>query len=229
MTTGSSTTPTTTTLDLLLRFFHHPQQAIVQTRSSSRRLLSSNSNIWQDTDDTDDDDNEESDEQLLAASGEWDDRILKFQTIHLTGRIGNQPEIRYLDDGKVVINNLSLATKRKYHSMERQAEKVAWGQEETDWYGLEIWGPTAEFVNQYVDKGTHVSIVGSLQIDEWNDKETGELRNRVKVVVRDFDILESKEEAQARRGRSSTSDTDGKPYYGRDDGGPSSAGSGSFF
>jgi single-strand DNA-binding protein len=158
-----------------------------------------------------------SDDELEASSGEWDEGVAKFNTIHVTGRIGNDPEPRYLDDGKVVVN-LSLATKRKYHSLERQAENVPWGQEETDWYALEIWGTTAEFVSKFVDRGTHVSIIGSLQIDEWTDKATGELRNKAKIIVRDFDILESKEEAEARRSRS-----------GRNGGGPNSAGSGDFF
>jgi single-strand DNA-binding protein len=164
-----------------------------------------------------------SDAELEATSGDWDDRIARFNTIHLTGRIGNDPEPRYFDDGKVVVN-LSLATTRKYHSLERQAENIAWGQEETDWYSLEIWGKIAEYVSKFVDKGTHVSIIGSLQIDEWTDRETGELRNKAKVVVRDFDVLESKEEADARRSRQ------GKSSYDQKDGGPPRpAGYGGFF
>ncbi|GKY95449.1 hypothetical protein MPSEU_000506500 [Mayamaea pseudoterrestris] len=167
-----------------------------------------------------------SDSDLEAHMGPWDEGVAKFNTIHLTGRIGNDPEPRYFDDGKVVVN-LSLATKRKYHSLERQASNLQWGQEETDWYALEIWGSTAEFVSKYVDRGTHVSVIGSLQIDEWTDRATGELRNKAKIIVRDFDILESKDEAEARRSRSGNSG--GKSYNDRSDGGPSSAGSGDFF
>lgn len=165
-----------------------------------------------------------SDEELLATMGDWDERVAKFNTIHLTGRIGNNPEPRYFDDGKVVVN-LSLATKRKYHSLERQMEKIQWGQEETEWYELEIWGSIAEFASKFVDRGSHVSVIGNLQIDEWNDRETGELRNKVKIVVRDFVLLESKEEADARRQRSKG----GRSYKARDDVGPSSGGSGNFF
>ena len=62
----------------------------------------------------------------------------RYNSVHLTGRIGSDPEPRYFDDGKVVVN-LSLATRRKYHSMERSVQKIEWGEEETDWYGLEIW------------------------------------------------------------------------------------------
>jgi Single-strand binding protein family len=77
-------------------------------------------------------------EELEATMGEWDERVPRFNTIHLTGRIGSDPEPRYFDDGKVVVN-VSLATKSKYHSLERQALQIRSGEEETDWYGLEIW------------------------------------------------------------------------------------------
>jgi hypothetical protein len=77
-------------------------------------------------------------EELAATMGEWDERVPRFNTVHLTGRIGSDPEPRYFDDGKVVVN-VSLATKCKYHGLERQALQIRSGEEETDWYGLEIW------------------------------------------------------------------------------------------
>lgn len=147
---------------------------------------------------SEDDENRLSDEELEAAMGDWDDRIARFNTVHLSGRIGNDPEIRYLDSGKVVLN-LSLASTRKYHSLARKAEGVEWGQEPTDWYMLEIWGQTAEYVAKFVDKGARVSVIGSLQVDSWIDKETQEKREAVKVIVQDFDFLESRMEADARR------------------------------
>ena len=79
-----------------------------------------------------------SDEDLLATLSPWDPTVPRFNTIHLTGRVGNDPNPKYLEDGKVVVN-LSLATTRKYHSMERQQLNVAFGEEPTDWFGLEIW------------------------------------------------------------------------------------------
>ena len=177
----------------------------------------------------DDDEEEMTDEELLAMAGDWDDKIARFNTVHLTGRVGNTPEPRYFDDGKVVVN-ISLASRRKYHSLERVAENIkSWEDEETEWYGLEIWGQTAEYVAQYVDKGARVGVIGSLQIDEWTDRETGEPRQRAKIVVRDFDVLETRAEAEARRsGRRSYSSGNTDNTQG-DDGGYAPAGSGGFF
>jgi single-strand DNA-binding protein len=203
-----------------------------QSRSSAcRRLEEGHRMVFGDMASGDDDDadfdEQVSDEDLLQEAGEWDDKIARYNTIHLTGRIGNNPEPRYFDDGKVVVN-LSLAAHRKYHSLERVAEEIkSFEDEETDWYGLEIWGQTAEFAAKYVDKGARVGVIGSLQIDEWTDRESGEPRSKAKVVVRDFDLLETRTEAEARRSNRRTS------FYqeekGRDDGGVAPAGSGGFF
>jgi single-strand DNA-binding protein len=160
--------------------------------------------------------------------GDWDDRIARYNTVHLSGRIGNDPEPRYFDDGKVVVN-VNLASRRKYHSLERLAENIkSWQDEETEWYGLEIWGQTAEYVANFCDKGARVSVIGSLQVDEWVDKLTGEPRKKAKIIVRDFDLLETRAEAEARRnsaGKSSSSfggSSDGDNSFGP-------AGSGGFF
>jgi single-strand DNA-binding protein len=223
---------------------HQTQQLL-----NSRLYFSEIPNIpFEDDDLVEDDydaDGQLSDEELEATLEGWDDTIPKFNTVHLTGRLGIDPEPRYFDDGKVVVN-LSLATQRKYHNMERMVEKVKSGEEDTDWYGLEIWGQTAEFVSKYVDKGMRVGVVGSLQIDRWMDKITGEPRSKAKVIVRDFDILETRAESEARRARSGSGSQRGPAFYrsnnnnnnngysggyndDNDGGGPSSAGTGGFF
>jgi single-strand DNA-binding protein len=186
-------------------------------------------NFWDDAPDKQDSEGEEeelSDEELEATLGDWDDRVARLNTVHLVGRVGNSPEPRHFDDGKVVVN-LSLACKRKYHYLERQALGIKSGEDETDWYGLEIWGQTAEFVNNYVDKGARVGVIGNLQVDQWTDKATGEPRSKAKVVVREFDILESKAEADLRR-----SNQRGPSLYASDDDdtyNPSAGGAGGGF
>ena len=73
-------------------------------------------------------------------------------------------------------------------------------------------------------------MIGSLQIDQWTDSATNEPRQRAKVVVRDLDILETKAEAEARRGNRR-----GPSFYKNDDDDddddyrPSAGGSGGFF
>jgi single-strand DNA-binding protein len=168
-----------------------------------------------------------SDQALEEVLGDWDDRVARFNTLHLIGRVGNNPEPRYFDDGNVVVN-LSLACERNYHYLERQGKSIKSGDEETDWYGLEIWGKNAEFVSKFVDKGARIGVIGALQIDEWNDKETGEKQTRAKCIVRELDILETRAEAESRR-----SNQRGASFYTSDDDAdlydPSSGSQGGFY
>jgi len=96
---------------------------------------------------------------------------------------------------------------------------------------LSLQGQTAEFVSKFVDKGTRVGVIGQLQVDTWKDRETGEPRNRAKVIVRDLDVLETRAEAELRRGGRSR-----KSFYTNDDDddddddySPGKAGTGGFF
>ena len=97
-------------------------------------------------------------EELEMLATPFDEHLPKINTVTLVGRVGNAPEPRYFDDGKVVLN-LSLAVKRKYHSLERKVRNIRSGEEETDWFPLEFWGRDAEYVTNYVEKGSRLGIM----------------------------------------------------------------------
>ena len=81
-------------------------------------------------------------EEAKMLATPFDEHLPKINTITLVGRVGNAPEPRYFDDGKVVLN-LSLAVKRKHHPLERKVREIRSGEEETDWFSLEFWGRDA--------------------------------------------------------------------------------------
>jgi len=139
-------------------------------------------------------------EELEASLPEWDTHVPKFINCNLVGRVGGDPNPRYFDNGKVVLN-LSLAVRRKYSGLERKAMNIQ--EDATDWYNLEMWGKDAEYASKYVTKGARVGVNGPISVDTWNDRETGAKRQKVTIIVRGFDILESKGEAELRRDRQS--------------------------
>ena len=106
------------------------------TLTTSFRLkaegVNTNNDYWEELGEStvDQDDDRQSDEDMEALLEPWDDRIARFNTVHLTGRVGNDPEARYFDNGNVVVN-LSLGCKRKYHYMERKAKDIKYGEEGT--------------------------------------------------------------------------------------------------
>jgi len=149
-------------------------------------------------------------EDLDATIPEWDKHVPKFVSVHLVGRLGSDPNPRYFDDGKVVLN-LSLAVRRKYTSIERKQDNIQ--EDATDWYSLEMWGKDAEYASKYANKGCRVGVRGPITVDTWNDKATGEKRQKAKIIVRDFDILETKAESELRRGRQSANQSYGNKSY----------------
>ena len=132
----------------------------------------------------------------------------------LIGNVGQDPEIRYTQQGAAVAN-LSLATSENWK--DQSGEK----QERTEWHKLVAWREKAELINQYVHKGDKIYIEGSLQTRSWEDKE-GNKHYTTEIVVRNIEFLGSRqqggdapeeEHAGAAAGGSSSADLDdGLPF-----------------
>ena len=98
----------------------------------------------------------------------------------LIGRLGQDPEIRHTQDGRAVAT-FSIATNEGWRDKEGNQ------QERTDWHNCVAFGATAEkYIEPYVKKGTLVSIEGTLQTRDWEDKETGAKRYKTEVFVNPF-------------------------------------------
>ena len=66
------------------------------------------------------------------------------------------------------------------------------GGEEATGVDCEGWGRTAEVRSQYLCKGRPVFIEGRLKLDQWDDRETGKKRSKLKVVIDNFQFVDSK-------------------------------------
>ena len=128
----------------------------------------------------------------------WDDSVPTLNQIYLVGRVGNPPESRNLPDDNMVVT-LSIALPRYYNYWERDDLQIEYGKEETEWFNLEVWGQTAEFTMKNVQKGMRIGVIGSIDTDYYQNKNTGKLSTNCKVLVQDIDILESKMETDSRR------------------------------
>ncbi len=106
---------------------------------------------------------------------------MEINTVNLVGRAGREPDVRYFESGSTVAN-FTLAVNR-----------ISKG-DEPDWFNLEIWGKQAQIAADYVKKGSLIGITGSLKIDSWKDKNTGEDRFKPVVRVDRLNLLSSKRE-----------------------------------
>jgi single-strand DNA-binding protein len=103
--------------------------------------------------------------------------------ITLVGRAGRDPEVRYFESGSVVAN-LTLAVKGRG----RDAETV--------WFPLQIWGKQAQVVADYVRKGSLIGVTGSVKMEKWTDRASGEERSKMVVMVDRLDLLGSKRDEE---------------------------------
>jgi len=103
--------------------------------------------------------------------------ILK-NSVQLIGHLGKDPEVKKLDEGKVVAK-VTIATNDTYKNA--KGEKVI----ETQWHNLVGWGKTAEYMEKFLKKGNEVALSGKLVHRTYEDKE-GIIRNYSEVVVNEF-------------------------------------------
>lgn len=107
--------------------------------------------------------------------------------VQLIGLLGQDPEIKKLDNGKSVAK-ISLATNETYRNA--QGEKVT----ETTWHNVVAWGKTADILEKYVRKGDKIGIEGKLTNRNWEDKE-GRKHYATEVVASDVLLLGQKKTA----------------------------------
>lgn len=92
-----------------------------------------------------------------------------FNQVTLVGRLTKDPGIRTTQSGKKLAN-MSIAVNK--YSKDEQA----------NFFNVQCWDKTADFVGDYLTKGSQVLISGSLEQQVWDDN--GQRHQRVIVVAR---------------------------------------------
>ena len=105
--------------------------------------------------------------------------------VQLIGRLGKDPETRYIPSGKKV-TSFSVAVDRRWKSAEGEQK------ESTDWFNIEPWGRLGEICQSYLSKGRLVFIEGRLQTDIYD--QGGEKRYFTKVVAQQMQMLDRRQE-----------------------------------
>ncbi len=109
--------------------------------------------------------------------------------VMLIGNLTRDPEVRYTPKGSAVAD-LAIAVNRTY--------TVDGGErmEETTYVDVVVWAKLAELAGQYLSKGRRVFVEGRLQMDSWEDRQTGQKRTKLRVVAENIQFLDSKGERE---------------------------------
>jgi single-strand DNA-binding protein len=108
--------------------------------------------------------------------------MASFNKVILLGNLTRDPEVRYTPKGSAVCD-LGIAVNRVYttDSGERR--------EEVTYVDVVLWARLAEIAGEYLKKGRPIFIEGRLQMDSWDDKQTGQKRTRLRVVGESMQLL----------------------------------------
>jgi len=102
--------------------------------------------------------------------------------VMLIGNLTRDPEIRYTPKGTAV-TDIGMAINRVRSG--DNGERI----EETTYVDVTLWGRQAELAGQYLNKGRAVFIEGRLQLDTWDDKQTGQKRSKLRVVGENMQFI----------------------------------------
>jgi single-strand DNA-binding protein len=112
--------------------------------------------------------------------------MASLNKVMLIGNLTRDPEIKYTPKG-TAIADIGLAVNRNYTT--ESGEK----REEVTFIDVTLWGRTAEIVGEYCKKGRPLFVEGRLQLDQWDDKQTGQKRSKLKVVGDNIQLLGGRE------------------------------------
>src|SRR6201988_4326233 len=108
--------------------------------------------------------------------------MANFNKVILVGNLTRDPEVRYTPKGSAVAD-IALAINRNYTL--DSGEK----REEVTYVDVVLWARLAEIAGEYLKKGRPVFIEGRLQMDSWDDKQTGQKRTKLRVVGESMQLL----------------------------------------
>ena len=111
--------------------------------------------------------------------------MASFNKVILLGNLTRDPEVRYTPKGSAVAD-LGIAVNRQY-TLESGEKR-----EEVTFVDVTFWGRTAEVAGEYLKKGRPVFIEGRLQLDTWDDKQSGQKRSKLKVIGETMQMLGSR-------------------------------------
>lgn len=107
----------------------------------------------------------------------------------IIGRVGRDPEVRYLTSGDAVVN-ISLATTERWKDKSSGETKEA-----TEWHRVNLFGRLAEIAGQYVQQGSLIYIEGKIKTRKWKDKD-GTEKYTTEIFGESLKLLSSKQGTQ---------------------------------
>jgi len=115
---------------------------------------------------------------------------MSINRVTISGNLGRDPELRATASGMQVLQFSVCVNERRKNQQTGDWDDVP------NWVRCTMFGNRAESVSRYVGKGSHVTVAGRLRENKWQDKQTGQNRSTLEVVVDDIDFTGGQREQQ---------------------------------
>jgi single-strand DNA-binding protein len=111
-----------------------------------------------------------------------------YNKVIMIGNLTRDIELKYIPSGAAIAKG-AIATSHKYKAQDGSQK------EEVCFLDFNVFGKSAEILNQYVKKGSKVMLEGRLVLEQWTAQD-GTSRNRHTLRVEEFKFLDSKADSQ---------------------------------
>ncbi|MGZ8196082.1 MAG: single-stranded DNA-binding protein [Methylosarcina sp.] len=105
--------------------------------------------------------------------------------VMLIGRLGADPEVRFLPSGGQV-TTIRLATSRRWRDKQTNERK-----EETEWHRVVFFSRLAEVAGEYLKKGSQVYVEGRIRTQKWQGQD-GQDRYTTEILAEEMHMLDSR-------------------------------------
>jgi single-strand DNA-binding protein len=108
--------------------------------------------------------------------------MASLNKVMLIGNLTRDPELRVTPKGTSICQ-FGLAVNRQFK------DESGATRDETTFIDIEAWGKQGELVSKYLSKGSPCFVEGRLRFDQWDDKQSGQKRSKLKVVLENVQFL----------------------------------------
>ena len=101
-----------------------------------------------------------------------------ISAVVVTGRLTRDVDVRYTQSGTAVANFAIAQNRRKPD-----------GSDEVTFVDIAMWGKRAEAFARFHSKGDRCLLEGRLTMDEWEDKNGGGRRTKLKMTAENWEFF----------------------------------------
>lgn len=116
--------------------------------------------------------------------------VNSLNKVILIGRLGQNPELRYIPQTDRAVSNFSLATNERIFNPNTNESDIR-----TEWHRIVAWGKLAEFCEKYISKGKQILVEGRLRTDKWQDRD-GNQRYTTKIHAQSITLLGKRDDTE---------------------------------